>query len=127
MSATDTFYLKYRDLKPDLVVNLKNPDGTAFSLSGSTGWKLHVWLSDGTKLSARDMAKVGDDADGQLKYVWKAADWVDALVPSPTLPFAVGEVDHRMEYEVIYSSFRYTFPNDGYHTLRILADIGEGT
>lgn len=125
------FTLKQRDTRPTLQVSLKNPDGTAYSLAGSTAWKLHIWLADGSKL-VRDMVKVGPDADGVLSYTWVATDWdavsgggaVGGLVVGPALPLSPGQREHRMEYEVVAGTARQTFPNGGYDTLRIIADIG---
>lgn len=124
------FYLKSRDVLPVLEVLLKNPDGTVFSLVGSTAWKLHILLTDGTTKLIRDMTKVGADADGTLRYGWIATDW-DAYASGGTVgglgmtgPFDIQE--HRMEYEVLGGSARLTFPNGGYDTLRISRDIGQG-
>jgi hypothetical protein len=120
------FHLKYRDTRPILDVVLKNPDGSIYNLAGSTAWKLHIRLSDGTVVT-RDMVKVGADADGHLQYTWVAADWnAGGLVASPSLPLTPGQVEHRMEYEVVGGTSRLTFPNDGYDILRILDDIGQG-
>lgn len=133
------FWLKQRDTRPILEVALKNPDGTAFDLTGSTGWKLHIWLSDGSKL-IRDMAKFGVDVNGVLRYTWVATDWnaasspdvngsyaVGGLVVGPTLPLTPSQHEHRMEYEVIGpTTTRTTFPNGDYDFLRILADVGQG-
>ena len=127
------FSLKYRDTRPILQVQLLNPNKSVVDLAGSTTYKLHIWLADGSKL-VRDMVKVGADADGTLSYTWLASDWdavsgggtVGGLVAGPTLPLAQGQREHRMEYEVIGATSRLTFPNDGYDTLRILADIGQG-
>jgi len=111
----ETFCLKYRDTLPILQVVLKNPDGTVHDLTGSTAWKLHVKLEDGTVFT-RDMVKVGVDTAGTLKYAWAAADWIAGLV--------VGR--HRMEYEVLGGgASRLTFPNDTDHVLRVTRDIGQ--
>lgn len=134
-----TFYLKLRDTRPILEVALLNPDGTAYDLTGATGWKLHIRLSDGTRLS-RNMIVQGAATLGVLRYTWITTDWnaastpdsdgaftVGGLVASPSLPLAVGSVDHRMEYEIIGpSTQRLTFPSDGYDVLRITSDIGQG-
>jgi hypothetical protein len=124
--AAEIFYLKYRDTLPVLNVLLKNPDGSAFDLTGSTDWKLHIQLSDGTELT-RTMTKNGDDTDGNLQYQWLSTDWdTGNLVASPSLPMKPGVKEHQMEYEVIGSN-RITFPNDGHDILRIHDDIGQGT
>lgn len=122
-----TFYLKYRDTEPLLEVALKNPDGTAFDLTSSTAWELHIWLSDGTKLT-RTMTVYGAATNGILRYQWLTTDWdTGNLVASPTLPLSPSDVDHRMEYEVLTASGRITFPNDGYDVLRVTTDIGQAT
>jgi len=144
------FILKYRDTRPILQVTLHDPAdeddppgtlGPVHDLAGSTSWKLHIRLSDGTRL-IRDMNKEGLDSAGTLSYTWVAEDWgaesggtgvdgdpytVGGLVAGPTLPLAVGEVEHTMEYEVIGpGDERVTFPNGEEDVLRIRADIGQG-
>jgi hypothetical protein len=135
------FHLKRGDTLPILEVVLKNPDGSVHDLTGSSSWKLHIRLSDGTEL-VRDMTKQGLDTAGTLRYTWVATDWdapvgapatVGGLVAGPPLPLARGVVEHRMEYEVLGpSGGRLTFPNGGdmasqaYDTLRIWDDIGNG-
>lgn len=133
------FSLKFRDTRPILEVALKNPDKTPHDLDGSTSWKLHIRLSGGGVLT-RTMVKQGADTDGLLRYSWIATDWdavsaggtVGGLVVGPTIPLAPGQVEHRMEYEVISGTSRLTFPNGGkniseaYDTLRIFDDIGNG-
>lgn len=138
------FYLKYRDTRPVLRVRLLDPPDDAgvrapHDLTGTTNWRLHIHLEDGTKL-IRQMAVYGDEADGIVKYEWVSTDWatkssidadgsyeVGGLVVGPTLPLAPGEREHRMEYEILGpGGARLTFPNDGYDTLRILTDVGQG-
>ena len=144
----DVFELKYRDTLPVFEVVLRDPAppgtlGPVHDLTGSTAWWLHVWLSDGTKLT-RAMSKFGIDTAGTLRYPWIATDWdagsggppftVGGLIVGPSLPLTPGEREHRMEYEVLGpSTARMTFPNghnsDGalaYHTLRIVTDIADG-
>ena len=117
MSCPESFDLKYRDTRPILEVALKNPDGSAFDLTGATVWKLHIWLSNGDKLS-RDMVVTGAATLGILRYTWLSSDWnAGGLI--------VGE--HKMEYEIIAATARQTFPNDGYDLLRIISDVGQGT
>ena len=45
-----TFYIKTNDTRPVLEVALKNPDGSAYDLTGSTAWKLYIVLSGGAKM-----------------------------------------------------------------------------
>lgn len=120
------FYLKFRDTRPTLEVVLKNPDGSVHDLTGSTDWKLHIWLADGTKL-VRTMVKVAPDTAGMLRYAWVATDWNPGALVAVPLPLAPGGLEHRMEYEVLGpASERLTFPNTGYDVLRVLPDIGQG-
>lgn len=143
--ATQVFYLKYRDTLPVLEVVLLKPDGSVQDLTGTTGWKLHIRMSDGTRL-VRTMTKYGADANGTLRYSWVASDWnapsspdgdgsfqVGGLVAGPEPPLARGAQENRMEFEVLGpASARLTFPNGGdnadaaYVTLRIFSDIGQG-
>lgn len=123
--------LKFRDSRPVLEVFLKNPDATAYDLTGATIWKLHVLKNDKT-IFTRDMVVTGSAALGCLRYTWVAADWVEGtaggfLIAGPTLPLAVGAAEHQMEYEIIGpSTVRATFPNDGFDTLRVTPDIAQG-
>ncbi len=132
-------FLKLRDTRPILQVELLEPDPLqlgrtrAHDLTGSTAWKLHIWLADGSKLT-RAMVKGSPDYAGILTYTWIDSDWdtvsaggaVGGLVVGPTFPILPGLREHRMEYEVVGpAGARLTFPNDGYDTLRIVADIGQ--
>lgn len=126
-----TAYLKYRDTRPILEVALKNPDDTAHDLTGATAVKLHIKRPDGTVVT-RDMVVVSAAA-GTVRYTWVAADWDTSNVNGyleagpEALPVRKGEFEHRMEYEVLGAAgARTTFPNDGYDTLRIVSDIGQG-
>jgi hypothetical protein len=123
------FHLKHRDTLPILDVYLKKPDQTAFDLTGSTAWKLHIQLSNGTKLT-RTMSKVGTDADGHVRYAWIATEWDAGSTPDSEGAYTVGGLDvgqHKMEYEVIGpGGARLTFPNNGYDRLSIVADVGQG-
>ncbi len=126
-------FLKYRDTLPILEVVLKNPDGSVFNLTGSTDWKLHIWLNDGTGTTKliRTMTKFGADAGGTLRYQWITTDWdvyaSAGAVGGLSLTGAWDVEEHRMEYEVIGAGgARLTFPNGGHDTLRITRDIGQG-
>ena len=143
------FNLKYRDTRPILEVVLHDPApagsapgtlGPVHDLTGSTSWKLLIWLSNGSRL-IRDMVIYGIPTNGTLRYTWVAADWGDGsggtgeeddpytdggLVAGPSLPLSPGQFEHRMEYEVISGTGRMTFPNTEYDTLRIVSDIGQG-
>jgi hypothetical protein len=109
------FTLKSRDTRPILEVALKNPDGTAHDLTGSTAWKLHIRVN-GSSVITRDMVKQGLDTAGILRYTWVAADWDAGALPN-------SEAMLKMEYEVIGGSSRMTFPNNGHDTLKIVSDL----
>lgn len=116
--ANRSFWLKYRDTKPDLIVYLKNPDGSAHDLTGSTGWKLHIRLDGISTVLTKVMAIEGSPELGALRYNWASADWNAGGLVQGT---------HRMEYEVVGpGAARLTFPNDGYDVLRIVDDLGQG-
>jgi len=75
--------------------------------------------------------EVGDSYPYQLLYPWVPEDWDEVgangltggLILSPD-PLLIGEVGHRMEYEVTAPSGRVlTFPNHGFDTLLIGPDI----
>jgi hypothetical protein len=112
------FRLKRGDTRPILEVALKNPDGSAHDLTGSTAWKLHIRVN-GTVFT-RDMIKQGLDTAGVLRYLWVDADWVAGL-PAPASPH--GKAELQMEYEVIGGTSRMTFPNGGHDTLIIVGDL----
>jgi hypothetical protein len=142
------FPLKYRDTRPIFEVELHDPAplgsapgtvGPVHNLTGSTGWKLYIWLADGTTKLSRVMVPDANLLLGILRYTWIATDWgaasspdgngaftVGGLVVGPALPLALGTREHRMEYEVVASTARLTFPNGGYDSLRIITDIGQG-
>ena len=112
----ETFHLKYRDTLPILDVYLLNPDGTAFDLTNSTAWKLHIRV--GSVVVTRDMTKVAPDTEGHLRYAWVTTDWDAGNLTTGS---------HPMEYEVIGpSAARITFPNDAEDRLLIRADVGQG-
>lgn len=115
-----TFNLKARDTRPILEVALTNPDGTAHDLTGSTAWKLHLWVDASTVLT-RDMVKEGADTAGVLRYTWQATDWDAGNLPTPISPYGKQEI--YMEYEVIGGTARMTFPNDGFDILEITGDL----
>lgn len=118
----NTFYLKYRDTRPVLDVLLRDPDRSVHDLTGSTDWKLHIRLDDGTTLT-RTMTVQGVPTAGTLRYTWVAADWDTGQLPNPETAI----VKLRMEYEVLGpSTARLTFPNDRHDVLQITPDIGQG-
>lgn len=113
-----TFFLKKLDTKPNLLVTLKNPDGTVHDLTGlgASSVKLHIKLVDGTVLT-RDMTIDSPATDGKVSYAWQATDWDAGGLVSGS---------HRMEYES--TEERLTFPNreKDNDVLFISDDIGQG-
>ncbi len=113
-----TFYLKRGDTRPVLSVALKNPDGSAFDLTGVSSVTLHVKLHDGTTFE-RAMVVDADPTTGIATYTWVPTDW-------DTGGLVVGvSIEHRMEYEVLTGTVRQTFPNSGYDVLQIAVDIAD--
>ena len=143
----EVFRLKRGDTRPILEVVLHDPPpkgsapgtkGPVHDSTGATVYKLHIWLSDGTKLT-RNLAQQGVPTESRYRYSWIPTDWdpvsgggaVGGLVVGPQLPLQPGVKEHRMEYEIIGPGVeRMTFPNDGfpndYDILRITSDIGQG-
>lgn len=129
------WYLKQGDTLPAFATVLKQPNGDVFDLSGSTAWKLYIYLSSGVLLT-RDMVIVNPPGtDGMVAYAPQASDWdayssggaVGGFVPGPVPPLqtvgGVTEVEHRIEYEVTNPLGTITFPNNGYDILRIYPDL----
>ncbi len=116
------FYLKENDTRPTLQVTLTNPDGTAYDLTNVVTVYLNITLSDGTDIQ-KTMTVDAVPTTGIVTYIWLAADWGSsglAVGPSP-------QSVHTMEYEVVGpGTIRLTFPNDGYDTLSIVAELGQG-
>lgn len=113
------FSLKHGDTRPILEVALKNPDGTAHDLTGTTAWKLHIRVSP-TQVITRDLVKQGLDTAGVLRYSWVDTDWDAGNLPSVN---GYPKVECKMEYEVIGGTSRMTFPNNDYDKLQILSDL----
>jgi hypothetical protein len=115
-----TFYLKRGDTRPVLEVQLKNPDGSVHDLTGSTAWRLHVYVAQ-TVVFTREMTKQGADTLGTLRYAWQPADWAELPTPAPA-----DRIGLAMEFEVEGGSgHRLTFPNGGFDTLQILGDVDQ--
>lgn len=118
--SMSTFYLKKRDTRPTMEVELLDPDGTAHDLTGAASVWCHVYLSNGSLLS-RQMTIDPDPTTGIVRYTWLVTDW-----SAPAGVVLVGG-SHRMEFEVkgILNEARLTFPNSGYDTLRCMDDLGQ--
>ena len=116
----NVFYLKRGDTRPILEVQLKNPDGTIHDLTGSTDWRLNIYVAD--HVMTRLMTKVDPDTAGLLRYAWLTTDWgpggLPALAPAK-------EKQYRMEYEVLSGGHRMTFPNDRFDYLQLTGDLDQ--
>jgi len=112
-----TVYLKYRDTRPTIEVELKKPDGTAVDLTGTTV-KMHIRIENESTTLTRTMTITGAPTLGVVQYPWVAADW--------TTPPALKKGDHRLEYEVILGADRQTYPNSTYDTLAVVDDLAQG-
>jgi len=145
--AASIFYLKRNDTLPILRVPLLDPDGSAHDLTGSTGWELRIYQSDGTYLVRTMIVEDAAPLLGVVTYQWLTTDWaagstgagtkadpfaVGGLIVGPSLPLARTAREHRMEVEVTGSGgARLTFPNGGvnagesYIVLRVWDDLGD--
>lgn len=126
--AARPFYLKYRDTRPILEVELHDPPpegspegtvGDVHDLTNSVSASLHIALADGVTKLERDMIIDSDPTTGIVRYTWQPSDWdAGALV--------VGA--HQMECEVVgLNDARLTFPNRSYDKLIVWSDIGQAT
>ncbi len=124
--TTEIFYVKFGDTVSTLVATLFNPDGTVFDLTNQTKINFNVKLNDGTIVTRDTMTVIGDPKAGQVQYQWITDDWdgaADNFQASPAEPFSPSDSDHVFEIEVVAPAGTLTFPNDGYHVLRITAEI----
>lgn len=99
------FHIKRNDTSPAIEMALSTKAGPV-DLTGAS-----VYFHMANVVSAA--AVIVDAAQGIVRYNW-----------------GVGDTDtegyHLIEWEVVYSDGKKeTFPNDGYSTVKITADIGE--
>jgi len=112
------FYLKAGDTGTALQMTLKNPDGSVHDLTGEAAY-LHISLNDEVTKLTRNMTIV-DAANGVVQYPWVAGDWGTG---ADKIPRAKGI--HLMEVEALGAK-RTTFPNKGFDSLVVEADIADG-
>lgn len=99
------FYIKRHDTSPSVEAVLTGKDGPV-NLTGAT---VYFYMSN--IISAQ--ATIADATAGVVRYDWQTGD-------TTKLGY------HLAEWEVIYSDGKKeTFPNDGYSTVKISADLGE--
>lgn len=104
---------KYRDTRPTIRVTFRNPDGTAYDLTGhAVTWHL-ILQHTSTKVS-RTMTVDADPTTGKATYTPLDADW-------NTIPEGL----HQMEAEAVKGTQRVTEPNDGYDLFDVSGDIGQ--
>lgn len=104
------FYLKAADTKPDLTATLLDAAGVAVNLTGATvEFAMKKNGGSSTKVSAA--ATLVTPSAGTVKYVWQSAD-----TDTPG--------DYNAEFEVTFGDGTVlTFPNSGYFTINIAAEI----
>ena len=107
---SEVFHLKRGDTSPRLAKQLLDHDGAAVSLSGATV-VFHMKDGDGNVVVDGGAATVTDAAAGEVRYDWQAGDTDEAGI-------------FYGEFEVTYADASVeTFPNSGYLTIAITADI----
>ena len=124
--AIETFFVKFGDTVNPLEATLFNPDDTVFDLTSQTSINFNVRLNDDIVVQRTTMTVVGDPKAGKVQYQWLTSDWDGSagnFIASPAVPFNPGDKEHVFEIEVIKPAGPLTFPNDGYHILRITAEI----
>lgn len=71
-SPLSTFYIKQGDLSPSITEFLRNADGTAIVLTGSTV-KFHMMDSSGA-IKINTAAVIDNPTTGQVHYDWSGTD-----------------------------------------------------
>ena len=107
------FTIKQNDLLPPLIAQLLNADNTPYQIPVGSSIRLQVRaenLQSGNQISSTSVA-VTNALLGQVQYNWVLGD---TSVPGV----------FNIEFEVtLTNSKRITFPNYGYRTLEIVADL----
>jgi hypothetical protein len=111
------FYLKENDTRPAFEAVLYNPDDTPYDLTGATNIYLHILIQP-SETAIEKAASATSSTGGVVGYTWTSGDW-------GTTGLVVGEHDICVEV-VGPGTVRATFPNDGYDTLSVIPDIGDG-
>lgn len=101
------YTLKQHDTFPSFDATLTDSLGAAINLTGST---VRVYMSSGATLINGSCTIVSPTA-GTVTYTWVTGD-----------TNTIG--DYNVEWEITYGSGAIeTVPNDGYKTLKIIADL----
>lgn len=101
------FHIKRNDTSPSIEAVLSDSNGPV-NLTGAT---VNFYMAN----LVSGAATITDAAAGEVRYDWQAGD-------TTKLGY------HLAEWEVVYADGKKeTFPNDGYSTIKITADLGEPT
>ena len=103
--------MKRNDTGPVITATLKDAAGAAVNLTTATQVKFKMRAVAPGSLKVDGTATVTNAAGGQVSYAWQAADTDTAG-------------DYYAEWEVTFASgLIETFPNAGYITITIVADL----
>jgi len=103
--------LKRNDRLPVLRATLKNPDGSAVNLAG-TSQRFLMRLPGATAAKVTGVPTVVDASNGIVQYAWAAADTDTAGT-------------FQAEIEVTFAGgLIQTYPNNGYLSVAIIDDLG---
>jgi predicted dehydrogenase len=105
----DTFYIKRNDTAPAFRATLQDADAASVDVTGATV-RFHMRNEAGVAV-VDAAAVIITAASGIVEYRWAAADTATSGV-------------YKAEFEVTYSTgYIETFPNSGYHKVKIIDDI----
>lgn len=108
--AAEIFYIKQNDTSPAIAGALKDADGNAVNVSGST-IKFNMRSRGGAVKIDEGSGAVVSGVSGTVKYVWQAGDTDTAGT-------------YEAEFEVTYTdATKETFPNNGYISVVITPEI----
>lgn len=104
------FYIKRNDTSPILNATLKDGDGAAVDLAG-TSVALKMKAVNDTSLKVDSACTIVDASNGKVRYTWAATD-------------TNTRGSYQAEFQVTYSGGAIeTFPNDGYVSIIITDDL----
>lgn len=104
------FFIKQNDTSPALQVTLKDGDGVAIDLTGSTV-RFHMRRQGSNAVKVDESAVVSDALNGIVYYNWNTSD-----------TDSIGSFE--CEFEVTYAGLEVeSFPNNKYIDVEITDDI----
>ena len=109
---SDGFSIKRNDRLPVLDIYLKNPDGTAYNLTGATVKLLMAVPATGVLKVNAAMTVIGDPTLGRVQYAWGATD-------TDTAGSFVAEVEVTSA-----GGLKQTFPTEDYFYVNVVSDLG---